>query len=355
MEIKNIYANYDINRNYPPRKVTVTHVNDVNTRVIELTLKQRKEKLALDSSCTASASFVEHGTNKLIVSGAQCEISESGTILIPIDNLHFRDKMDINVEVSVSDSSGTRTLTLPYPLWIRVNPSVLDNAQVSDKSLGTVPELLEEAKQLVESYRYELTEDDVERIAAEVDVSGKEDAANKKSLITNQSQEGDAYSHYPTIGAVRDFVNLAKADLEEYVDTEIESIPGTTVDSALSQSSTNPVQNKVITAKLNEIIGGKADKATTLSDYGITNAYTKYEVDYALASKANSSAIPTKTSQLNNDSGFITTHQDISGKENTSNKVTAISASSTNAQYPSALAVKNYVDTVIGGIENGSY
>ena len=49
----------------------------------------------------------------------------------------------------------------------------------------------------------------------------------------------------------------------------------TTVDSALSSTSTNPVQNKVINT--------------------------------ALASKADASAIPTKTSQLTNDSGFKTT------------------------------------------------
>ena len=46
---------------------------------------------------------------------------------------------------------------------------------------------------------------------------------------------------------------------------------------------------------------------------------------------------------------------DVSGKENTSNKVTSISESSTNEQYPSALAVKNYVDSALGVIENGSY
>lgn len=45
----------------------------------------------------------------------------------------------------------------------------------------------------------------------------------------------------------------------------------------------------------------------------------------------------------------------VSGKENTSNKVTSISGSSTNEQYPSALAVKNYVDSALGVIENGSY
>lgn len=44
-----------------------------------------------------------------------------------------------------------------------------------------------------------------------------------------------------------------------------------------------------------------------------------------------------------------------SAKENASNKVTSISGNSTNAQYPSALAVKNYVDAALGVIENGSY
>lgn len=55
------------------------------------------------------------------------------------------------------------------------------------------------------------------------------------------------------------------------------------VDTALSSTSENPVQNKAVQA--------------------------------ALAAKADTSAIPTKTSQLTNDSGFLTAHQDISGKQ----------------------------------------
>ena len=273
MEIKNICLSYNIDRGCPPKRETVTHVNDVNTRIIELTLKQSDDKLSLDSECKACASIVERFTKKLIESGMECEINESGNILIPIDNLHFRDKMDINIEVSVNDSSGGRVLTLPFPIWVRVNPSVLDDAEVSDKSLGTVPELLKEAKELVENYRYELTEDDVERIAAEVDVNGKENISNKKTSISNQSQTGDSDTNYPTVGAVRDFVNLVKNDLEDYVDDEIGNIPGTTVDSEFSQTSKNPVQNKLVTAKFNEVISGKADK---------TNTYTKAEVDAAI-------------------------------------------------------------------------
>ena len=38
-----------------------------------------------------------------------------------------------------------------------------------------------------------------------------------------------------------------------------------------------------------------------------------------------------------------------------SKAMTEINETATNNQYPTALAVKNYIDTVIGGIENGSY
>lgn len=246
MEIKNICVSYDIDRSCPPKRASVTHVNDVNTRIIELTLKQGDDKLSLDSGCKASASIVERVTKKLIASEIECEISESGSILIPVDDLHFRDKMDINIEVSVSDSSDGQVLTLPYPIWIRVNPSVLDEAEVTDKSLGTIPELIEEAKELVESYHYELTDEDAQKIAAEVDVTGKENTSNKKTIINNQSQTGDSDTNYPTVGAVRDFVNLVKSDLEDYTDDELSD---------------------------------KADKSITLAGYGITDAYTKSEVD----------------------------------------------------------------------------
>ncbi|WP_407723887.1 metallophosphoesterase family protein [Ruminococcus sp. JL13D9] len=234
MEIKNICVSYDIDRNCPPKRASVTHVNDVNTRIIELTLRQGDDKLNLDSGCTASASIVERVTKKLIASGIECEISESGTVLIPVDNLHFRDKIDINIEVSVSDSSDGQVLTLPYPIWIRVNPSVLDEAEVTDKSLGTIPELIEEAKELVESYHYELTDEDAQKIAAEVDVTGKENTSNKKTIINNQSQTGDSDTNYPTVGAVRDFVNFVKDDLEDYVDDEIGATPQYVIDESES-------------------------------------------------------------------------------------------------------------------------
>lgn len=65
-----------------------------------------------------------------------------------------------------------------------------------------------------------------------------------------------------------------------------------TVDNVLSTTSTNPVQNKVVSAAVNSnsaditslegTVSGKADKANTLSGYGITDAYTKEEINTRL-------------------------------------------------------------------------
>ena len=65
-----------------------------------------------------------------------------------------------------------------------------------------------------------------------------------------------------------------------------------TVDSAMSSSSENPVQNKVIYTALQ----AKAN-SSSLATVATSGSYTD------LSSKP---TIPTKTSDLNNDSGFIT-------------------------------------------------
>lgn len=195
MELNNIFKSYDINRTCPPKRITVTHVNDVNTRIIELELTQGDEKLVFDSGCTAFASFVDRGTKQLIKDSTGCSINERGNVLIPIDNLHFHGKKDVNIEVSVKNQSQQQALALPFPLWVRVNPSILDDAEVTEDSLGTVPELLEEVRQAL-------------------DVEGKEESVNKKTSISIQAREGDDETFYPTVGAVRNYI-------EAHTDTEI--------------------------------------------------------------------------------------------------------------------------------------
>ena len=136
------------------------------------------------------------------------------------------------------------------------------------------PELLEEAREIIEGDRYVLTEADKQEIAGMVDISGKEDTIYKKPSISNQSQTGDSDTNYPTVGAVRDYTEGKVSDLESYIDNELDDM-----DTA------------------------KADKATTIAGYGIIDAFNKGEVLTRLNLKANAADVYTKTeidSQIGN-------------------------------------------------------
>lgn len=113
----------------------------------------------------------------------------------------------------------------------------------------------------------------------------------------------------------------------------------TIVDSTLSSTSGNPVQNKVINSKFDEIKASIAGKVDIVSGKGLsTNDYTTNEknklsgiavgadVSTIKSISKNGTAlsidssknvnieVPIKVSQLSNDSGYLTKHQDISGK-----------------------------------------
>ncbi len=146
MNLQNILINYDINRKIPTDMVSVIHVNDIHSRVLELALFEGKQPFALSAAHEAHADIVVRSNKQLLKSGLTCEISEEGHILVPVDDLQCRGKMDINVEVTVRDEANRTVLTLPYPIWVRVNPSVLDDAEIPGEATGTIPELLEKVK-----------------------------------------------------------------------------------------------------------------------------------------------------------------------------------------------------------------
>lgn len=65
----------------------------------------------------------------------------------------------------------------------------------------------------------------------------------------------------------------------------IEGIEAKTVEGALTEIKNATSTNATAISAANTVIEGKADKATTLAGYGITDAYTKNEVDTGLDSK----------------------------------------------------------------------
>lgn len=153
-----------------------------------------------------------------------------------------------------------------------------------------------------------------------------------------------------------------------------------TVDSALSETSGSPVANKVITAALNnkadvthshsanevgadasgsaasaleeakaytdseiaDLINGAPTTRDTLkeiSDAMDENQTVVEALNAAIGTKANKTDIPTKTSELENDSGFLSEHQDLSAYAKSVDVNTALSnkadASHTHDEYAS--------------------
>ncbi len=105
----------------------------------------------------------------------------------------------------------------------------------------------------------------------------------KTQVTTLQNQMSDLVAAAETVDSIADAVEA------------INNWDGNIViDDELSVTSENAVQNKVLTQALN--------------------------------SKANNSSIPTKTSDLTNDSGFLTQHQDISSKQDLINSQNKLSA-----------------------------
>lgn len=148
-----------------------------------------------------------------------------------------------------------------------------------------------------------------------------------------------------------------------------------------SELTITDIENAIAQVKTNKTnISNKADKATTLEGYGITDAkiangtitlgsssitpLTSHQSlsGYATQDWVNKKGYTTNTGTITGitmngaskgtsgvvDLGTVlTSHQDISGKENTSNKVVSISSSSTTTQYTSAKAVYDILPKVI--------
>ena len=150
MEVKTIYVNYDIRRMRPPNLIAFTHENDKNTQVIELHLTDGDEPMTLNTDYTYTAAIVNSDTKALINDSIDCELNSDGNVLIPIDDLHVRGRQSLKIELTVTDEQGEQVLSLPFPIWVKVSGSILDDAQVTPESEGTVPELLEEAKEQLE-------------------------------------------------------------------------------------------------------------------------------------------------------------------------------------------------------------
>ena len=150
----------------------------------------------------------------------------------------------------------------------------------------------------------------------------KSEIPTKVSDLTNDSNfiSSTNLSKVATSGSYNDLSNKPTIPTVNNATLTIQK-NGTTVKTFTANSSTNVTCNITVPTKVSDLtndsgfiadVSGKADKATTLSGYGITDAYTKTQVDKKVSDLVNSAPETLDTlnelaSALGNDPNFATT------------------------------------------------
>lgn len=184
-------------------------------------------------------------------------------------------------------------------------------------------------------------------------VAGKEDVTNKVSSF----QETPDDTHYPSEKLVKDNLDLkaAAADLATVATSgsynDLANKP-TQLSQFTDNLGSSPVHTHSQYLTSHQDISGKENTSNKVTRWSTITNNTRYPseklVKDSLDAKADTSSVPTKVSQLQNDSGYIKQHQDISGKENISNKVSSFSSSPNNTRYPTEKLVYDVTQNLSG-------
>ena len=142
---------FDLNTKSQPKTLCVTHTDDNDVDVIKLIIMQGETVVDL-SEATVTARMVMRWTHELLSDNVACTYdSESDSVMIPIDSATIPMRSgEMLVEVNIKSTVNDEALTLQFPLIVRINGSILDNAEVTPDSRGTIPELLQEVEQELE-------------------------------------------------------------------------------------------------------------------------------------------------------------------------------------------------------------
>ncbi|MBQ5687253.1 MAG: SGNH/GDSL hydrolase family protein [Ruminococcus sp.] len=256
-----IYYEFNLDaRTSPSKLIAISHVDDRYSEIIEVALMQNGRHIYMGGATVIARMVLHRDKDYLLSDDVTCSVNANGNILIPFDNAVVKTLQGV-VKIEVNITRDTDELTLQFPLWVSVTGSILDNAEVTPESEGTIPDLLkdaadalEDAKEALGSYAevvHEITEargtyttlhdaitaklDDtdgsvkenniadesitVEKVAddlAEV-INAKEAKSNKKTTLTGNESSND---FYPTTKAVADALEVVQAEIDSVkVDT----------------------------------------------------------------------------------------------------------------------------------------
>ena len=163
-----IYYEFNLDAKTSPSKlIAISHVDDKYSEVIEVAVKQNDRFVYMGGATVIARMVLHRDKDYLLSDDVPCTVNTNGNILIPFDNAVVKTLKGI-VKIEVSITRDTDELTLQFPLWVSVNGSILDDAEVTPESEGTIPDLLKEAADALED-----AEEALERLGSYSNLSDK--------------------------------------------------------------------------------------------------------------------------------------------------------------------------------------
>ena len=171
----------------------------------------------------------------------------------------------------------------------------------------------------------------------------------------------DAYTKVTSDGKYALKTELAnKADtsaLANYTTTEV--LNGLLDDKAdtsalANYATTESLSQYALKSELTSSLEAKADKSTTLNGYGITDAYTKTEVDGKLANKADTSALSAYATTESVSSTYLSKTEATSTYATTENMTTELDKKADKTSIPAATSLMSGTAPTVQDIDSGS-
>ena len=145
-----IYYEFNLDaRTSPSKLIAISHVDDKYSEVLEVAVKQNDRFVYMGGATVIARMVLHRDKDYLLSDDVACSVNDNGNILIPFDNAVVKTSQGV-VKIEVNITRDADELTLQFPLWVSVNGSILDNAEVTPESEGTIPDLLKDAADALE-------------------------------------------------------------------------------------------------------------------------------------------------------------------------------------------------------------
>ena len=145
-----IYYEFNLDaRTSPSKLIAISHVDDKYSEVLEVAVKQNDRFVYMGGATVVARMVLHREKDYLLSDDVACSVNDNGNILIPFDNAVVKTSQGV-VKIEVNIRRDADELTLQFPLWVSVTGSILDNAEVTPESEGTIPDLLKDAADALE-------------------------------------------------------------------------------------------------------------------------------------------------------------------------------------------------------------